>query len=91
MSSDGLAFALGHDAACLRLLAAESRVIDPAEWHDALVLVQEGVLEVRCRSGETARFAKGSLLCFDGVLGGTLTAGAAGAVVLIKHRREARP
>ena len=90
MSTDGLAFVLGGDVACLRFSAAESRVIDAADWHDALVLVQEGTLEVECRSGRTAPFPQGSVLCLDGVHAGTLTAGADGAVLLIKRRGKAR-
>lgn len=91
MSTDGLAFALGHDVGCLRFSAAESRSIDADEWRDALVLLQEGTLEVRCSAGETARFVPGSVLCLDRVPGGSVSAGADGAVVLVKRRRTAGP
>ena len=87
MSTDGLAFVLGPDVGCLRFSAGESRTINADEWREALVLVQEGTLEVRCSAGETARFATGSVLCLDRVPAGSVSAGADGAVVLVKHRR----
>jgi hypothetical protein len=91
MITDGLAFPLGDDVACVRFSADELRLIDAREWRDALILVQDGTLEVRCSAGETARFTAGSMLCLDRVSGGSLTAGPDGAVVLVKHRRVGRP
>lgn len=91
MSTDGLAFVLDGDVSCLRFSPAESRMIAADEWRDALVLVQDGTLEVRCSAGETAHFATGSVLCLDRVPGGSVTAGAEGAVVVVKHRGVARP
>lgn len=89
MNADGLALALGHDTTCLRLAPHEALAADACVWRDSLVLIQEGVLDARCRSGESAAFGAGSVLCFDGLPPGSMSAGADGAVLLIKHRRTA--
>lgn len=34
----------------------------PADWADALVIVEAGELEVECEQGSTARFAAGAVL-----------------------------
>jgi hypothetical protein len=36
----------------------------PADWDDALVVVERGELEVECRSGARARFEEGAILAF---------------------------
>lgn len=38
-----------------------------AQWADALVVVERGVLEVECRSGQRARFAAGAVLTLAGL------------------------
>jgi quercetin dioxygenase-like cupin family protein len=38
-------------------------VYDTASWHDALVFVTDGEIEVECTSGERQRFASGAILC----------------------------
>ena len=43
------------------------RPYDAAEWHDALVLVQHGEIELRGVSGATRSFGRGALLWLDGV------------------------
>jgi quercetin dioxygenase-like cupin family protein len=36
---------------------------DAASWHDALVLVADGEIEVVCAGGERERFCRGAVLC----------------------------
>jgi quercetin dioxygenase-like cupin family protein len=36
----------------------------PAEWNDALVVVERGELEVECRSGARAHFSAGAIVVF---------------------------
>jgi quercetin dioxygenase-like cupin family protein len=44
-----------------------SRLYDPAEWRDAVVVVLAGDLHLECRRGGRRRFAPGSVLCLDGL------------------------
>lgn len=39
----------------------------PADWADALVVVERGELEVECRTGVRARFGEGAILAFAGL------------------------
>jgi quercetin dioxygenase-like cupin family protein len=36
---------------------------DAASWHDALVFVTDGEIEVECAGGERERFSRGAILC----------------------------
>jgi quercetin dioxygenase-like cupin family protein len=36
---------------------------EAASWHDALVLVTDGEIEVECAGGERERFSRGAILC----------------------------
>jgi quercetin dioxygenase-like cupin family protein len=36
---------------------------DAASWHDALVFVTDGEIEVECAAGECERFSRGAILC----------------------------
>jgi quercetin dioxygenase-like cupin family protein len=38
-------------------------VYDAASWHDALVFVTDGEIEVECARGERQRFSSGAILC----------------------------
>ena len=38
-------------------------VYDAASWHDALVFVTDGEVEVACAGGERERFSRGAILC----------------------------
>jgi hypothetical protein len=72
--------------------AGISRGTSPDEWHDAVVLVERGTLEVVCRGGASARFGTGSLLAL-----GWLPVDALGSVgprevrLLAVRRRGAGP
>jgi hypothetical protein len=52
----------------LRQLVLEpgtERRCEPNEWADALVVVERGTVEVRCRDGGRATFIAGDLLCLE--------------------------
>jgi quercetin dioxygenase-like cupin family protein len=36
---------------------------EAASWHDALVFVTDGEIEVECARGERERFCRGAILC----------------------------
>jgi quercetin dioxygenase-like cupin family protein len=36
---------------------------DTTSWHDALVVVTDGEIEVECAAGERERFSSGAILC----------------------------
>jgi hypothetical protein len=40
----------------------EERPYDPDEWLDALVIVEQGEIELECRAGHLARFRRGDIL-----------------------------
>jgi hypothetical protein len=43
------------------------RAYRPAEWQNAIVMVERGVIQLECR-GQTPRgFGPGDLLCFEGL------------------------
>ena len=39
----------------------------PADWADAVVIVERGALEVECRTGRCATFAQGAVLVLGGL------------------------
>jgi hypothetical protein len=41
--------------------------LDPRVLAGALVIVEQGELEIECRAGNRRRFGAGSMLCVDGV------------------------
>ncbi len=43
------------------------RAYDEAEWHDALVVVEYGEIELESMPGERGRFGRGSVLCLTGL------------------------
>jgi hypothetical protein len=43
------------------------RPYDPAEWADALVVVERGEIELECRAGHLARFRRGDILWLTGL------------------------
>jgi hypothetical protein len=44
-----------------------SRVYDAVEWHDALVVVECGEVELECRGGGSERFRRGDVLWLSGL------------------------
>lgn len=49
------------------LAAGEVRTYDPAEWRDALVLVDRGLVELELADGARCGFGQGATLCFVGL------------------------
>jgi hypothetical protein len=47
--------------------AGSERSYDPAEWFDALVVVEQGEVELECRSGGCVRFMQGDVLWLTGL------------------------
>lgn len=47
----------------VELAPAEVLAYDPASWHDTIVFVTAGEIEVERRDGERARFQLGDILC----------------------------
>lgn len=45
----------------------EDRPHDEDEWEGALIVVESGEIELRCRSGGRRRFGAGALLWFTGL------------------------
>lgn len=43
------------------------RMYDEAEWRDAIVVVERGEVELRCRRGTRRRFRRGDVLWLDGL------------------------
>jgi CRP-like cAMP-binding protein len=43
------------------------RAYDEAEWHDALVYVESGEIELEAVPGERGRFGPGAVLCLTGL------------------------
>jgi hypothetical protein len=44
-----------------------ARPYDPAEWEDAIVVVERGEIELECRAGHLARFRRGDILWLTGL------------------------
>jgi hypothetical protein len=50
-------------ARAISIPAGETRSYDESEWRDALVLVEQGEVEIECLGGSCERFGRGALLC----------------------------
>lgn len=43
------------------------RAFDPAEWRDAIVVVERGRIDVECVGGTCQRFGRGAVISLDGL------------------------
>lgn len=68
--------------------AGESLPYRDQDWHDALVLVERGELEIRCRDGRRFRFGRGEFLFLAGLPLVALYGRGSAATVLISVRRR---
>ena len=59
-----------------------------SDWDGALVIVEQGELEIECRSGVRVRFAEGSILAFAGLALRRLHNTGSGPLVLTAVSRE---
>ncbi|HEV8559389.1 MAG TPA: hypothetical protein VGR06_23855 [Actinophytocola sp.] len=67
--------------------AGDSRPFDPDEWADALILIEDGVLELECLDGERRRFHRGHVIWLDGLPLRCLRNPGAGPAVLVAVSR----
>jgi hypothetical protein len=64
---------------------------EATEWHDALVVVEAGELELECVGGSRTRFGDGSVLCFQSLPLRTLrNPGRESLLLIAVSRAEAR-
>jgi hypothetical protein len=66
------------------------RAYDEAEWHDALVVVKRGELDIECRAGGRMRFVAGDMLWLTGLPLRALKNEGLEPVVLVSVSRRAR-
>lgn len=64
-----------------------SHPYDPDEWRDALVVVEEGELELECDAGGRRRFGRGAVLSFAGLSLRRMHNPGAGPTVLVAVSR----
>ncbi len=64
------------------------RPYDPAEWEDALVVVERGEIELECDAGHLARFRRGDILWLTGLPLRVLRNGGLEPVVLVAVSRR---
>lgn len=55
------------DLRVVTIAAGGRRGFDRAEWHDRLVVVERGTVEVECLSGQRRRFGRGAVLTLSGL------------------------
>ncbi|HEX5622739.1 MAG TPA: hypothetical protein VFX51_30210 [Solirubrobacteraceae bacterium] len=67
--------------------AGSERVYDPAEWFDALVVVEQGEVDLECDTGAFARFRQGDILWLAGLPVRTLRNPGPEAAVLVAISR----
>ena len=68
----------------------DRRAYDETEWHDALVVVKRGELDIECRAGGRMRFVAGDMLWLTGLPLRALKNEGAEPVVLVSVSRRAR-
>jgi uncharacterized protein len=72
----------------LTLRPGSDRPYDAAEWRDAIVVVEQGELELECRSGGRRRFPRGSVLWLSGLPLRTLAARGEDTLLLVSVSRR---
>ena len=87
-----LGAAAGFRRRLVLLEPGESRCSGDAEWRDALVVVEQGDVELECAAGGRRRFSGGAVLWLEGIDLRVLHNVGAGPVVLLAvSRRRAEP
>lgn len=74
----------------LTLLPNDAIDYRPADWADALVVVERGELEIECRAGTRARFGAGAVVMFAGLSLRRLRNASTGPLVLSALSRIAQ-
>jgi hypothetical protein len=65
--------------------------LEPGFLHDAIVVVEDGELEVECRSGTRRRFGRGSMIAITRIPIAGLRSVGAGPLVLVAVSRASLP
>jgi quercetin dioxygenase-like cupin family protein len=65
-----------------------SRPFDPEEWRDALVVVEQGEVDLECHAGGRRRFRRGAMLSFAGLSLRRVHNAGAEPVVLVAVSRQ---
>ena len=47
--------------------ARASHPFDPTEWADSIIILERGTIELHCVNGGRYPFARGAILCLDGL------------------------
>jgi len=68
----------------------DRRAYDEAEWHDALVVVKRGAVDIECRAGGRMRFVAGDMLWLTGLPLRALKNEGPEPVVLVSVSRRTR-
>jgi len=68
----------------------DRRAYDEAEWHDALVVVKRGEVDIECRAGGRMRFVAGDMLWLTGLPLRALKNEGPEPVVLVSVSRRTR-
>ena len=55
------------DSLAVIVEAGGARPFDPAEWRDALVVVERGAVDLECTRGGRRRFERGAVMWLDGL------------------------
>jgi hypothetical protein len=75
----------------ITLAPGRARPFEPAEWRDALVVVERGEVELESVRGASERFERGAVLCLTGLPPRALHNRGGETAVLTVVRRGARP
>ena len=68
------------------------RPYDPGEWDDAIVVVEEGTIDITCVDGSHHRFARGDVICLSRMLLAALhNDGDVPALLIAVSRRKRGP
>ena len=79
---------IGFTRRTVVLDAGTSQPSGDAEWHDAIVMVESGDVELECAAGGRRRFAAGAVLWLAGINLRVLHNVGAGPVVLVAVSRR---
>jgi hypothetical protein len=88
MSLLGRALPSGVELRVMTLAPGESRAYVEADWRDALVVVEQGEIEVECQAGGRRVFAAGAVLFLTGLDLKSLHNRGFGQLVLSSVRRS---
>jgi hypothetical protein len=89
LSLVGRTFSASFDLHRVTIASGCELLYERSDWADAVVVLEEGELELECRSGACARFRSGAVLVFDALPLRTLRNTGCVPVLLIGVSRRA--